>query len=170
MSDSVPSKITVTPPTELPKKQETAPPKPKPLIKIALTHTNAKMPTTQNDDAGYDIYAPDALEIPPHSKVLIDACFKVEIPKGYFIRILPRSSLALKKDITTDAGVIDCGYRNTIGVILRNHSDQHRAIGQGDRIAQFVVLECHKFDLVQVEENELSKSVRGQGGFGSTGQ
>lgn len=82
-------------------------------------------------------------------------------------RVAPRSGLAAKHSIDTGAGVIDADYRGEVKVILFNFSDTDFAIKEGDRIAQLVIERIYTPDVVVVEK--LETSVRGAGGFGSTG-
>jgi dUTP pyrophosphatase len=82
-------------------------------------------------------------------------------------RVAPRSGLAAKHSIDTGAGVIDADYRGEVKVILFNFSDTDFAIKEGDRIAQLVVERIYTPEVVVVEK--LEASVRGAGGFGSTG-
>lgn len=82
-------------------------------------------------------------------------------------RIAPRSGLASKNFIDTGAGVIDADYRGPVKVLLFNHSDTDFAISEGDRVAQLVLERIYTPDVVEVQE--LEESVRGAGGFGSTG-
>jgi len=94
----------------------------------------------------------------------------LELPTRYEAQIRPRSGLALKKGITVlnAPGTIDADYRGEIGVILINLSQEEFTINNGDRIAQMVIAEYQKVDFVEVEQ--LENSVRGDGGFGSTGK
>jgi hypothetical protein len=82
-------------------------------------------------------------------------------------RIAPRSGLAAKHSIQTGAGVIDADYRGQVKVLLFNHSDVDYAIAEGDRIAQLVIERIYTPEVLEVAE--LEASVRGAGGFGSTG-
>lgn len=82
-------------------------------------------------------------------------------------RIAPRSGLAVKHFIDTGAGVIDSDYRGQVKVLLFNHSEEDFEINEGDRIAQLVIERIYTPQVVVVEE--LEESVRGAGGFGSTG-
>lgn len=82
-------------------------------------------------------------------------------------RIAPRSGLASKHFIDTGAGVIDADYRGQVKVLLFNHNEADFEIKEGDRIAQLVLERIATPDVVEVEE--LAESVRGAGGFGSTG-
>lgn len=79
----------------------------------------------------------------------------------------PRSGLAVKNSIQTGAGVIDADYRGQVKILLFNHSDKDFAIAEGDRVAQLVIERIYTPDVVEVAE--LEESVRGAGGFGSTG-
>jgi dUTP pyrophosphatase len=82
-------------------------------------------------------------------------------------RIAPRSGLASKNFIDTGAGVIDADYRGPVKVLLFNHSDTDFAVSEGDRVAQLVLERIYTPDVLEVQE--LEESVRGAGGFGSTG-
>lgn len=82
-------------------------------------------------------------------------------------RIAPRSGLAVKHFIDTGAGVIDSDYRGEVKVLLFNHSEVDFEVKEGDRIAQLVIERIYTPEVVVVEE--LEESVRGAGGFGSTG-
>jgi dUTP pyrophosphatase len=82
-------------------------------------------------------------------------------------RVAPRSGLAAKHSIDTGAGVIDADYRGEVKVILFNFSDKDFPIQQGDRIAQLIIERIYTPEIIVVEK--LDESVRGAGGFGSTG-
>ena len=91
----------------------------------------------------------------------------ISFPAGLYARIAPRSGLALKKFIDIGAGVVDSDYRGEVGVVLFNHGDQDFQVKMGDRIAQLIL---EKIDTPPVEEVQcLDDTVRGTGGFGSTG-
>lgn len=89
------------------------------------------------------------------------------MPAGTYGRVAPRSGLAAKHGIDTMAGVIDADYRGQVGVILANLSDTDFEIKEGDRIAQLIIEKIVMPEVVVVEK--LAESVRGAGGFGSTG-
>lgn len=82
-------------------------------------------------------------------------------------RIAPRSGLAVKHGISTGAGVIDADYRGQVKILLFNHGDKDFEVKEGDRIAQLILERIYTPEVVEVEE--LEESVRGAGGFGSTG-
>jgi len=125
--------------------------------------------------AGLDVRAfiPESITIAPGHRVLIPTGLYVEIPVGYEIQVRPRSGLAFKKGITVlnTPGTIDSDYRNGIGVILINLSDEDFEINPGDRIAQLVLNEVPQINWILVEsKDDLSSTDRGLGGFGSTGK
>ena len=107
--------------------------------------------------------------IKPGEKALVSTGFSIAIPKGYEVQIRPRSGLAAKKNITVlnTPGTIDADYRGEIKVILINHGKEEFVIKNGERIAQMVVCPVVQANLEEVEE--LSDTIRGSGGFGSTG-
>lgn len=120
-------------------------------------------------DAGMDVFAniEEAVVIKAGERALIPTGLKVRIPVGYEIQVRPRSGLALKKGITVlnTPGTIDTGYRNEVGVILMNHSNEDFIVNPGDKIAQIVL---KKFETIEWKEvEELGGYDRG-GGFGHT--
>ena len=110
------------------------------------------------------------IEIDPGEKALIPTGFSVSIPKGFEIQIRPRSGLAAKKGISVlnTPGTIDVDYRGEIKVILINLSKNKFLVENNLRIAQMVVCPIVKVKLTETED--LSETIRGEGGFGSTGQ
>ncbi len=122
--------------------------------------------------AGMDIQA--AIDKPiimkPGARILIPTGFKVEIPENFEIQVRPRSGLAIKHGISVlnSPGTIDSDYRGEIGVILINHGDTDFKIYPFDRIAQIVVTQIIKVNIIK--NDDLSKTQRGSGGFGSTGE
>lgn len=117
--------------------------------------------------AGYDLVSPIDLIIEPHNKALIPLNIAIAIPEGCYGRIAPRSGLAVKYSIDVGAGVIDNDYRGNVGVLLFNLGNNNFYIKRGDRIAQ-LILEQYK-DMPIQEVTELPETIRGIGGFGSTG-
>ena len=108
--------------------------------------------------------------IRPGNKAVIPTGLAVSIPKGYEIQIRPRSGLAAKSNITVlnTPGTIDSDYRGEIKVIIYNHGDNDFVINNGDRIAQMVLSPIIRMELEEVKD--LPKTIRGEGGFGSTGK
>ena len=105
----------------------------------------------------------------PHERILVKTGLFIEIPSGYEAQVRPRSGLALKNGISVlnSPGTIDSDYRGEIGVILVNLSKEDFKINNGERIAQLVFSAYSKVDFVEVKL--LDVSVRGVGGFGSSG-
>jgi len=159
-------------------------------IKIKKINPIAKIPTQATvGDAGYDLYAVRDMIIPPLSRDIVPTGIQIEIPKGYYGRVAPRSGLAVKKGIDVLAGVIDSGYRGEIGVVLMNlcipsrfekMTNQQKAfeglfgeqdsfkIKQGDRIGQLIIEKCHQVEWREVDD--LESSEREGGKFGSSGK
>lgn len=121
--------------------------------------------------AGADLYAclEGETEIAPHATVMIPTGLTMEIPEGYAGLIYARSGLASKKGLApaNKVGVVDSDYRGEIMVALHNHSSISQKVSGGERIAQMVIAPYIK--AVFAEAEELSSTVRGAGGFGSTG-
>ncbi len=121
--------------------------------------------------AGADLYAAEEGEtvIDAHQTRLIHTGIAMEIPEGLVGLVYARSGLASKKGLApaNKVGVIDSDYRGEIMVALHNHTDVPQAVGEGERIAQIVFAPYYTADFVEAEE--LSDTVRGVGGFGSTG-
>ena len=121
-------------------------------------------------DAGADLYAASAVEIPPGGRAVVPTGVAIELPEGYVGLVHPRSGLAAKLGVTVlnAPGTVDSGYRGEIMVILVNHDvDATAHISRGDRIAQLVVQRVERADFQVVDE--LPESRRGAGGHGSTG-
>lgn len=119
--------------------------------------------------AGFDLRAAADLSLAPGTHALIPTGFAVAIPDGYEMQIRPRSGLAAKHAVTVlnTPGTIDSDYRGEIAVILINHGTAAFAIARGDRIAQGIIAAAPQASLIEVDA--LDDTVRGSGGFGSTG-
>ena len=132
----------------------------------------AKAPTRANPgDAGCDLYAAEAARLAPGVRASVGTGIAVEIPAGSAGLVLPRSGLAAKHGISVvnAPGLIDAGYRGEVRVLLLNTDrDEPFEVSVGDRIAQLVIVEIAEAD--PVEADSLSDSVRGEGGFGSSGR
>lgn len=139
-------------------------------IRIKKLTEDAKIPGyAKEGDAGVDLHSVDELIIPKGEIKLINTGLAFEIPTGYEMQLRPRSGLALKNGISlvNSPATIDSGYRGEIKIILINHGKEDLDIKKGDRIAQAVF---NKFEVADFEEvQELSESLRGETGFGSSG-
>lgn len=145
----------------------------KPLVKFKKLRPEAQAPQYQTPHAaGADLYAALEKKIRIYSRAtkFIPTGIAAEIPEGYVGLIFARSSLACKNGIApaNKVGVIDSDYRGEIMVALHNHSLNDVTIHPGDRIAQLVIVPYLAVDFC--ETDELSETVRADGGFGSTGK
>ena len=122
--------------------------------------------------AGYDLFADvkEVLEIQSHKTAMIPTGLAMEIPEGYFGGIFARSGLASKESLrpANCVGVVDADYRGEVKVALHNDSDELRTITPGQKVAQLVVVPFLSVEFDEVDS--LSDTVRGAGGFGSTGK
>lgn len=121
--------------------------------------------------AGADLYAclDCETEIKPQTTAVIPTGIALELPVGYAGLIYARSGLATKKGLApaNKVGVVDCDYRGEVKVALHNHSQTVQSVAPGERIAQLVITPYVTAQFVQTDE--LTQTVRGAGGFGSTG-
>jgi len=141
-------------------------------LKVHLSGEDAKLPTRVSlGAAGYDLYSTINIIVKARSRALISTGIKLSFSSDHYVRIAPRSGLALKKGIDVGAGVIDSDYRGEIGVILFNHEDVDFDVRKGDRVAQMILT---KIDTPTIEivgdEKDLLTTERGTGGFGSSGK
>lgn len=121
-------------------------------------------------DAGADLTASEAITLQPGQRATVGTAVAIALPDGYAAFVVPRSGLASKHGITVvnSPGTVDAGYRGEIRVTLLNtDSDNAYSISVGDRIAQLIILPVTRAEFIPVET--LPESVRGEGGFGSTG-
>ena len=141
-------------------------------LKVKSINDDAVIPQYQNPgDAGFDFHACEDAEILPNQTNVVGTGLKFAIPEGYAMKIVPRSGMSLKTPIriANSPGTIDSGYRGEVGILVHNTSVHDIVkIEKGDRIAQGVMVEVPKANFIEV--NDLSETVRGEGGFGSTGQ
>lgn len=137
-------------------------------LQVAKLSEHAIIPTRGSAlAAGYDLYSAYDYVAPARGKVLAKTDIQICVPRGTYGRVAPRSGLAWKNHIDIGAGVVDEDYRGNVGVVIFNHSDNDFHIKAGDRIAQLV---CEKIAYPEIEVLEsLDETVRGEGGFGSTG-
>ncbi len=120
--------------------------------------------------AGMDVVAAEALTIAPGNRAAVATGFAIAIPNGYEVQVRPRSGLALKHGVTclNTPGTIDSDYRGEVKVILANLGAEPFSISRGDRIAQLVPAPVQRAVLDEVLS--LDDTIRGTGGFGSTGR
>ena len=125
-----------------------------------------------NGASGMDLMAfiENPIELKPGKSCLVPTGLSVAFPEEYEIQIRPRSGLAAKNNITVlnTPGTIDSDYRGELKIILFNHGNENFLINNSDRIAQMILTPIIKMELQ--ETDELPDTVRGEGGFGSTGK
>lgn len=141
-------------------------------VRIKRLTPGSILPTKANEhDAGWDFYAPVDMEpvtIFPHERRVIKIGLSLAIPVGWYLQVASRSGLACK-GIDARAGVIDCTYRGEIGIVLHNDKPWNEyTINPADKIAQGVFLPVPSVNWDEVDE--LDETVRGNGGFGSSGR
>lgn len=171
------------------------------VLKVVLLDPHAKLPTKGSEQAaGYDLYAAEDAELPCFSSLpkevkeendngiskatagpsycgkIVNIGIALEIPRGYYGRIAPRSGLASKgihiggaAGLDIGAGVVDSDYRGCVSVIMYNYNNQNYLVKKGDRIAQ-LILEKINNDARVVQVESLDDTERQGGGFGSTGR
>lgn len=120
--------------------------------------------------AGMDVVAAEALTIAAGERHAVATGFALAIPEGYEVQVRPRSGLALKHGITclNTPGTIDADYRGEVKIILANFGQEPFSVARGDRIAQLVAAPVQRATFAEVDM--LDPTVRGEGGFGSTGR
>ncbi|CCA75081.1 probable dUTP pyrophosphatase [Serendipita indica DSM 11827] len=149
---------------------KTADPKsvPSRSLLIKRLNENARLPTRGSAlAAGYDLYSGEDTTIPAGGKALVNTHISLAVPEGTYGRVAPRSGLASKHMIATGAGVVDADYRGPLFILLFNHGEKEFKISIGDRIAQLILEKIETPPVVEVQD--LEETLRGAGGFGSTG-
>ena len=145
------------------------------MVKVLVKKLNslAKLPSYKTNGAsGMDLMAciEKPIKLKPGKSCLVPTGLSVAFPDKYEIQIRPRSGLAAKNNISVlnTPGTIDSDYRGELKIILFNHGNKNFTINKNDRIAQMDLTPIIKMELE--ETNELPDSIRGEGGFGSTGK
>jgi len=137
-------------------------------IKVKKIRDDARVPTrAHHDDAGIDLYSCGEHIVSPHMTTMIPIGVAFELPVGCVGLIWDKSSIG-SKSITTLGGVIDAGYRGEVSIMVHNLLDTPYIFEHGHKVAQMLI---QKVELCEIEEvYVLEDSVRGEGGFGSTGK
>lgn len=143
------------------------------MLDVEITRLDPGLPLpayARDGDAGLDLHAAEDAEIPPGERRLVGTGIAIALPRGHAGFVHPRSGLALRHglSVVNTPGTIDAGYRGEIRVLLINHDPaQPVVVTRGDRIAQLVVQPVAHVRLLEVDA--LPDSLRGGGGYGSTG-
>ena len=139
-------------------------------VMISKISGDAKLPSyAHEDDVGMDLYSVEELVIKPMERKLVGTGIKIELPKNIEAQVRPKSGLSAKfgLSVLNTPGTIDPGYRGEVKVIIINLGNEEYKIEKGSKIAQMVFNEIKKPKIKIVDE--LTKTKRGEGGFGSTG-
>jgi len=142
-------------------------------VLIKRLDPKVKLPAYKTEGAsGMDLMAfiNNTISLKPKTSTLVPTGLSVAFPKNFEIQIRPRSGLAAKNNVSVlnTPGTIDSDYRGEIKVIIFNHGNNDFIINNGDRIAQMILTPVEKMELE--ETNDLPETLRGEGGFGSTGK
>ena len=142
-----------------------------PVAILRLPHGDGlPLPAYATDGAaGMAVCAAEDVELAPGGRHAVATGFALAIPEGYEIQVRPRSGLAFKHGISVPnaPGTIDSDYRGELKVLLINHGQETFSIARGDRVAQLVLAPVTRAAFTEVDD--LDETVRGAGGFGSTG-
>ncbi len=145
------------------------------MVKVLIKKLNpsVQLPSYKTNGAsGMDLMAfiKETITLKPGKSCLVPTGLSVAFPEKYEIQIRPRSGLAAKNNISVlnTPGTIDSDYRGELKIILFNHGSENFLINNNDRVAQIVLTPIIKMELEEI--NELPKSIRDKGGFGSTGK
>ncbi len=136
-------------------------------ILVKKLHLEARLPSYAHPgDAGMDLYSAENLTINAEERVVCRTGLSFKIPDGFAGLVWDKSGLAAKNGIKTMAGVLDSGYRGELKIVLVNLSKETYNIKKGDKIAQMLIQKVERTEIIEV--SELSDTLRGDGGFGST--
>ena len=127
------------------------------------------MPTKKHEtDACFDLKAAKDCVVPAVGSVVISTGLKMNVPEGYYVEIRARSGLAFNHGVTAFHGTIDCGYLDTVNVLLENNGLEPYHIKREDKIAQFRLVKLEPTEITKV--NSFGDTFNRGGGFGSTGR
>ena len=140
------------------------------VLRFKKLSVNATSPLrSSRHAAGFDLYSAESKQIAPQSLAIVDTDIAIQLLAGTYGRIAPRSGLAVKHFIDIGGGVLDLDFRGSVRVVLFNHhAEEPFQVDVGDRIAQLIVEKICTPKLLEVDE--LDKTERGVGSFGSTGK
>ncbi len=137
-------------------------------LNVKKLNPEAKLPTKGHPgDAGIDFFATEQVVFGPYTQMRVPTGIAVEIPDGHVGLVWDKSSVSFKQGLKVMGGVIDAGYRGEIIISLYNTTDQEQVIEKGHKVAQMIIQKFEDCDIVEV--SDLSDTVRGDQGFGSTG-
>ncbi|OMJ29112.1 Deoxyuridine 5'-triphosphate nucleotidohydrolase [Smittium culicis] len=140
-------------------------------LQVILINPLAKVPVRATPgSAGYDLFSVEDVVIPRKGgRYPVDTGMKLKLPEGTYGRVASRSGLAVKFGVDAIAGVIDSDYRGILKVALANNGEKDFEIKVGDRVAQLIIERIVTPEAISVESFDEEETLRGSGGFGSTG-
>ena len=137
------------------------------LCRSSISSDDVEKPKKAYDNsAGYDLFADESVDVFPSSRAVISTGLRLQIPKGYYGEICPRSGLALTNGVVAFNGTVDSGYLGVVYVLLFNFSSEKFSVEKGNRIAQMIFKKCENVSFSF--ENLIFDSERGVKGFGSS--
>ncbi len=138
-------------------------------LKIKRLRSNVKLPHYAHEgDAGFDLFAPETIEILPGERKMMPLGISLEIPHGFVGLMWEKSGLSCKHGLKSFGGVIDAGYRGEVHACFINTTDTAYTIEEGHKVIQMLIQPVEHAEIEEVEN--LSETSRGNGGFGSTGK
>jgi dUTP pyrophosphatase len=144
---------------------------PRYFVKIALLHPDAKIPVyAKEGDSGFDLIALEDVMLKPREITFIPLGFALEIPHGLEVQVRSRSGLSGKLiTVANSPGTVDSGYRGEVAAIIYNANESEFFCAKGSKIAQGVLTPVYEAVFVETDQENLTPSDRGEGGFGHTG-
>ena len=137
-------------------------------VSINLVGDEAKVPVFGSElAAGADLYASEDVDLPPRTPVKVETGVRIALPNYLYGMVAGRSSYNAR-GIVTSNGIIDSDYRGTVKVLMTNNTPDHISVRAGERIAQFIIMPVIRPRYI-LTDDPLPETVRGEGGFGSTG-
>lgn len=138
------------------------------VLPVRRLEPGAVLPTrAHSDDAGLDLYGLEDVTVAPGEGTVLRTGVAVAVPPGHVGLVCDRSSMA-RRGLKTAGGVIDAGYRGEVGVVVWNISRESQSVKKGERIAQMLVVPIAT--PAPIDSDDLGATLRGTGGFGSTGR
>ena len=137
------------------------------MLRVKKLDPRAKLPVKKDGDAAYDLYSLDEVKIYPGARKLVHTGIACDFPPSYVARLCDRSGVALNIGLHVVAGVVDQTYRGEWMIAFYNMGQESVLVPAGERIAQVLFYKVEDWSVIEVDD--LDRTIRGAGGFGSTG-
>ena len=145
------------------------------ILGVKLCRKDAQLPVVSKGNAGIDLRVltqngEDKIEIPANGTYIFNTGIKMDIPEGYYIEVVPRSSTGIKKTLRlmNTCGILDSSWKGETLVAIHNFGETPVTVENNERLCQMIIHKVHEFKIVEVDD--VGKSERGEKGFGSTGR